>query len=1009
MSTKPTVEVVIINFNTPEDTLTCLKSVLKSDYQQFHITVLDNGSAENQIPYLSTQLSDHRVSFVRSDQNLGFAGGNNYIINQTYSDYVFLLNSDTTVAPDTINRLVKTLQNHKKAAAVQPKIKWMRHPTYFEYAGAAGGFIDQLGYPYAQGRVGFHLEEDIGQYDTITEVHWTSGAAMLVRRAIWNKIGGLDETFFFYHEETDWCWRARNAGYGLLCNPNTTVLHKGATSSRNLAKKIYLVHRNNLLLLLKNIPNLQLLPLLILRIFTDIAGVFFYLLTGKTIFMLSVVRANLSAYWHAPQIIIAKRKQSLGAFRQHTPFSILWYYFVLKKRKCSEITNGIQSTSKLIYYDTMVKKGPLITYRAQIRRLLISPAVIVPLTALVIVLSWYQTPALIASGEEALAWYDPGLTAKIYATTWYDTGTGYANPFMLSRAPFYALFGIFEMYIPNWLIQAVMWFTVLCSGTLGMYYCTHRLTRDTMAAVIAAIFYVLNPFTITQIIGRLLSNGYILWAVLPWLTIAWIQILRSQFINFKWILIFLITTVLGMNAFGHPANILVTGIYLAIIAFMYITPFSINRILSIFFTVLLALMLHWWWLQPILTANQSLTFTDNARANFDSLRGVSQYFPLETIIILQQKYLFTPQAFNGHYQHPLTAFITYLMLILLITAVVTWQNSRIKYAIVISLFLLLFLAKGTNQPLGYKTYDFLFTSITATQSLRNSYEKFGPALIVPYSLLTGIGAAYLLSKGRRAVRITGFTVLLLALFWYGKPMFNGQVFGADIMQTKVIVPDYYAEAAKWLAQQPGDGRILVVPMINGDGIRLNFSPYPFQGQEPSEFLFPRKTISKLLRNRYADIQYQKLYNALQNSQNISEHLTDMNVQFILHNKDIDPTVNNTIQHHAVTNYLTVQQIPFQKEVGNLAIYRVPSYIENSKFMRSDTNTAIPYIETSRQKYKLTLQYVTQPISIIMRETFDTGWQATLDNKVITEHIVYKEFANEWKIDKVGDYDIYIYR
>lgn len=242
------------------------------------IIVADNGSTDNSLEVLAKEFPD--VKTIVLDKNYGFAEGYNRAIEQVDSEYVVLLNSDVEVPEAWLNPLLAYLDAHSDVAAVQPKIRsWLRR-THFEHAGAAGGYLSKLYFPYCRGRILWHVEEDKGQYDTEAEVDWTSGACMCVRTKVYKECGGLDAAFFAHMEEIDLCWRIRNAGWRLVCLPQSVVYHLGGGAlSYESPRKTYLNHRNNLLMIYKNKQH----PcgVLFIRGLLDYAAACFYLLQGR--------------------------------------------------------------------------------------------------------------------------------------------------------------------------------------------------------------------------------------------------------------------------------------------------------------------------------------------------------------------------------------------------------------------------------------------------------------------------------------------------------------------------------------------------------------------------------------------------------------------------------------------------------------------------------------------------------------------------------------------------------
>ena len=242
------------------------------------IIVADNGSTDDSLEVLHKEFPS--VKTIVLDINYGFAEGYNKAIEQVESEYVVLLNSDVEVTEGWLSPLLDYMTAHPEVAAVQPKIRAWRERDRFEHAGAAGGFLSWLGYPYCRGRRFGRVEQDHGQYDTIAEIDWTTGACMCVRTSVYKECGGLDAAFFAHQEEIDLCWRMRNKGWKLACIPQSVVYHLGGGSlSYDNPRKTFLNFRNNLLMIYKN----RRFPwiVLTLRFFLDYAAAAMFLATGK--------------------------------------------------------------------------------------------------------------------------------------------------------------------------------------------------------------------------------------------------------------------------------------------------------------------------------------------------------------------------------------------------------------------------------------------------------------------------------------------------------------------------------------------------------------------------------------------------------------------------------------------------------------------------------------------------------------------------------------------------------
>ncbi len=268
--------VIILNWNGAEMLRTYLTSVV-ANTADAEVIVADNGSTDNSLDVLAHEFPT--VKTILLDRNYGFAEGYNRAIDQVDSEYVVLLNSDVETPEGWLTPLLDYMDAHPEVAAVQPKIRSWRKKDYFEHAGAAGGYLNALGYPYCRGRRVWGVEQDKGQYDTVVNIDWTTGACMCVRTQVYKDLGGLDASFFAHMEEIDLCWRMRNKGWKLACVPQSMVYHLGGGSlSYDNPRKAYLNHRNNLLMIYKNKQHPY--GVLFVRFFLDYAAACVYLLQG---------------------------------------------------------------------------------------------------------------------------------------------------------------------------------------------------------------------------------------------------------------------------------------------------------------------------------------------------------------------------------------------------------------------------------------------------------------------------------------------------------------------------------------------------------------------------------------------------------------------------------------------------------------------------------------------------------------------------------------------------------
>ena len=300
------------------------------------IVVADNGSTDSSRDVLCNEFPSVRM--IELDRNYGFAEGYNRALAETDSTYTVLLNSDVEVTAGWLLPLLDYMDSNPSVAAVQPKILSDTDRKRFEHAGAAGGYLDALGYPFCRGRIVGYTAEDRGQYDMPADVLWTSGACMCVRTDIYKRVGGLDAAFFAHMEEIDFCWRLNCRGYRLVCLPKSKVYHLGGGAlNYESPRKTYLNFRNNLLMLYKNLPARYLLWVLLVRFFLDYVAALQLLLTGKPANAWAAVKARLDYRRMKPQMKAAREENMRLAKVSYPPTicrrSVIWDYYIRQKRQ----------------------------------------------------------------------------------------------------------------------------------------------------------------------------------------------------------------------------------------------------------------------------------------------------------------------------------------------------------------------------------------------------------------------------------------------------------------------------------------------------------------------------------------------------------------------------------------------------------------------------------------------------------------------------------------------------
>ena len=328
------VAIVILNWNGKKILEQFLPSVVEYS-EKATIYVADNASTDKSIPYLKEKFN--KVTIIQNKTNGGYAKGYNDALKNVTEDLLILLNNDVEVTQNWLLPIINEFKRDASLIAAQPKILDFNNKKYFEYAGAGGGFIDRLGYPYCRGRIFNTIEKDKGQYNGINKIFWASGACFIVRRNEFKELNGFDENFFAHQEEIDLCWRIQQNGGIIKYIGNSSVYHVGGATLSNInPTKTFYNFRNSLLMLVKNIESSKVWIILFLRLLMDgIAGLNF-LIQGKWKHTLAIVKAHFSFYSLLPRYI-NKEYKIRKVIKYYHIKSIVWNYFIRKNRIFKEL------------------------------------------------------------------------------------------------------------------------------------------------------------------------------------------------------------------------------------------------------------------------------------------------------------------------------------------------------------------------------------------------------------------------------------------------------------------------------------------------------------------------------------------------------------------------------------------------------------------------------------------------------------------------------------------------
>lgn len=325
------IAIVILNWNGENLLKKFIPSIVKySNLSTVEIVVADNNSTDNSVSYIENHFP--QITIIKNAKNGGYAKGYNDALKHVSADIYALVNSDIEVTDGWLNSIISTFKNEPETAIIQPKILDCKDKSKFEYAGAAGGFIDKFGYPYCRGRIFNNLETDKLQYNDSTEIFWASGACFFIRSSIFHELKGFDENYFAHQEEIDLCWRTKNLQKTIKYVGTSTVFHiGGATLKEASPRKTFLNFRNSLFTLVKNSPTNKLIPIIFSRLVLDGIAAVKFIIELRPKHTLAILKAHGSFYYYLPTML-KKRKSYTQNNNYYTIKSIVWSYFVLGKK-----------------------------------------------------------------------------------------------------------------------------------------------------------------------------------------------------------------------------------------------------------------------------------------------------------------------------------------------------------------------------------------------------------------------------------------------------------------------------------------------------------------------------------------------------------------------------------------------------------------------------------------------------------------------------------------------------
>lgn len=628
------------------------------------------------------------------------------------------------------------------------------------------------------------------------------------------------------------------------------------------------------------------------------------------------------------------------------------------------------------------------------------------LLAFFLALIWISDGKIIAGGEEGILFRHFSKTPEI--TVWSETGTGYPMPILLPRVTFAIFINFLDKFLLPQYSQLLIFFLLILSGLLGFYFLVREILGNLKVAVIAGIFFLLNLYTQSQVFGRFLFEGMFAWAYLPIFLFSWIKFAKTN--KWKWLAVFLISSLIFSCAFGHPAYVITLWFTAILFA---VSEFWINRrnkkeIFRMGSRFLICSVLwigaNFWWIYPYLRlGHSSFSKISSFQANFDSLLGVSKFFPIWEILLLRQSFLFGKDS-NWYFFY--SSFWIYLIsIVILFIVYIGWRSVRhTRYGLYLTLLAVfgLFISKGANFPFGNIFFKWLFINFSVTEVFRNSYEKFGLVWLLPYSIFFASGLFFVSTyiKGATRKMLIGISLIIFCgvLVW---PIWTGDIF---TQKMRIEIPPYYEEANAFLNNNLNDGRVLMLPIIPGDGVHYTWG---YWGIEPSEFLLDKPVVSRILRTEYFDDKYINLQNNFSNNDDYNELLNQMNIKYLILHRDLDNKSSSASSSAQVQEILKRNpQVSFLREIGQLLIYQ---YIGNQKqglfTLEGESVSGFTYEKLSATQYRINIKNATVPYRIIFKETFNKLWEASIDGKKITDHFLAFDYANGWIVMQKGNYKI----
>lgn len=670
----------------------------------------------------------------------------------------------------------------------------------------------------------------------------------------------------------------------------------------------------------------------------------------------------------------------------------------------------------------------------------LSPLIIL-IVCLILIFVWFNKGLLFAGGEGGIPFYNLSKTAERISYLWIDEEAGYPGVGNLTEVPYYALLKIpLQFGVPSNLVQAFHFFLVMFTGVVSVYFLIKITIEEELKknlnfwgakyiSLIGAIFYLLNPFSMSQVFGRSLNIQYLSFVLLPLFLLLYIRGLKTR--NLIYGFLSLIPSFIFSGAYGSFGYIPALWFLVFLYTVFYLWKNRSKReiIFGIFFLSFVFLswiMVNLFWIIPVFKlGGQQLAASLNAtEENLGSLRGVSKHFSLPILIRLLHTGYFYEDLYGIVYSSLFFVIISWIIPVVSFFSLTLFKKVT-SFKFYLTLFVIsLFISLGSNFPTGW-LFEFIFEAVPAFQMYRNPYEKFGLIFLLAYTPFFALGTLVLSEKLAaffKHQRLKYFWVVLILFLVSGIfvwPMWKGIFAGGYRINTWINVPDYYKNANDWLNQQDGDFRLLHLPLIPGDGIRYKWD-HPYQGIEPSEFLFDRASIAQNIpfNKQYYNVLLQRigifqpnifgsdpdLTNSEFKSEKLGEELAKLNIRYIVLHNDIDVSFGGFKTPQETAVYLAKdKKIIKVKSFGQLDIYEV-EIPQNIQIIYSPSTTLI-YEKINPAFYKVKVTDEVKPFNLNFLMSYNSNWHAVIDGEVIQDHVKLFSYGNSWEVNKTGSFEI----